>query len=218
MTFEFTTKRARASSSFQSVVVQNILPTFYREMYKCCSENLVVQSVFHLSKLWKTKFLLLCDVILLVRLEEKFGIDYSWQWMGENDSARSLAQDRSPHPYLAGLVTTQQPGRVHLPQTPRSQCVMKGRVELWVLLLGRVSTGAFDRHPTTSLQQQIPNSKGKRKNSQRCENTREESSNRSEGGSVAGSGNARANVTQRMLLVVARVTPWRHVTHSQPIR
>ena len=35
--------------------------------------------IFHLSKLWKaTKFFILCDVILLVRLEEKFGIDHWW--------------------------------------------------------------------------------------------------------------------------------------------
>ena len=27
---------------------------------------------FHLSKLWKAKFSILCDVIFLVRLEEKF--------------------------------------------------------------------------------------------------------------------------------------------------
>ena len=32
---------------------------------------------FHLSKLWKVKFSILCDVIFLVRLQEKFDIDHS---------------------------------------------------------------------------------------------------------------------------------------------
>ena len=33
--------------------------------------------IFYLSKLWKAKFFILCDVIFLVRLQEKFEIDYS---------------------------------------------------------------------------------------------------------------------------------------------
>ena len=36
--------------------------------------------IFHLSKLWKTKFSILCDVIFLVRLQ--FEIDHSWGWKG----------------------------------------------------------------------------------------------------------------------------------------
>ena len=32
---------------------------------------------FHLSKLWKAKFFILCDVLFLVRLQEKFEIDHS---------------------------------------------------------------------------------------------------------------------------------------------
>ena len=32
--------------------------------------------IFHLSKLWKAKFFILCDVIFLVRLTEKFDIDH----------------------------------------------------------------------------------------------------------------------------------------------
>ena len=47
--------------------------------------------IFHLSKLWKAEFLILCDEIFLVRLQEKFEIDHSclqlfrarggkWQW------------------------------------------------------------------------------------------------------------------------------------------
>ena len=40
--------------------------------------------IFILSKLWKGTFLILWDVILLVRLQEKFDIDYSWEWRGKN--------------------------------------------------------------------------------------------------------------------------------------
>ena len=39
--------------------------------------------IFHLGKLWKTKFSILCDVILLVRLQETFEIDHSWEWKGK---------------------------------------------------------------------------------------------------------------------------------------
>ena len=39
-----------------------ILPTFYREMYEWCSENWWL-IIFHLSKLWKAKFFIMCDVI-----------------------------------------------------------------------------------------------------------------------------------------------------------
>ena len=33
--------------------------------------------MFHLSKLWKATFFVLCDAILLVRLQGKFEIDHS---------------------------------------------------------------------------------------------------------------------------------------------
>ena len=36
--------------------------------------------IFHLSKLGKAKFFLLCDVIFLVRLQGKFDIDHSCGW------------------------------------------------------------------------------------------------------------------------------------------
>ena len=36
--------------------------------------------IFHLSKLWKAKFSILCDVIFLVRLQGKFESDHSWEW------------------------------------------------------------------------------------------------------------------------------------------
>ena len=34
--------------------------------------------IFHLSKLWRARFSILCDGILLVRLQEKFEFDHSW--------------------------------------------------------------------------------------------------------------------------------------------
>ena len=36
-------------------------------------------TIFDLSKLWKAKFSILCDVIFVVRLEEKFDSDQSWE-------------------------------------------------------------------------------------------------------------------------------------------
>ena len=38
--------------------------------------------IFHLSKLWKATFSILCDVTFLVRLRWKFDIDHSWEWKG----------------------------------------------------------------------------------------------------------------------------------------
>ena len=35
--------------------------------------------ILHLSKLWKATFFILCNVIFLVRLQENFGIDHSWE-------------------------------------------------------------------------------------------------------------------------------------------
>ena len=37
--------------------------------------------IFHPSKLWQAKFFILCDVIFLVRLQGKFYIDHSWEWV-----------------------------------------------------------------------------------------------------------------------------------------
>ena len=56
-----------------------ILQTFKE---KCMSEVVRIGSVilFHLGKLWKTKFSTLCDVTFLVRLQGKFEIDHSWEW------------------------------------------------------------------------------------------------------------------------------------------
>ena len=35
--------------------------------------------IFHLSKVRKAKFFILCDVIFLVRLQGKVEIDHSWE-------------------------------------------------------------------------------------------------------------------------------------------
>ena len=43
--------------------IQYILSTFQREMYKWCIQNWQRIIIFHLSKLWKAKFSILCDVI-----------------------------------------------------------------------------------------------------------------------------------------------------------
>ena len=59
-----------------------ILPTFQREMYKRGSENRYSIIIFRLSKLWKAMFSTVCDVIFLVRLQEKFDIDHFWEWEG----------------------------------------------------------------------------------------------------------------------------------------
>ena len=50
-------------------------------MRKCTSEVVRIGSItiFHLSKLCKAKFFILCDVIFLVSLKEKFEIDHSWE-------------------------------------------------------------------------------------------------------------------------------------------
>ena len=46
---------------------------------KCISEvaRICITIIFHLSKLWKAKLSLLCDVIFLVGLKGKFDIDHS---------------------------------------------------------------------------------------------------------------------------------------------
>ena len=51
-------------------------------MCKWGSENWYSIVIFHPSKLWKAKFSILCDVILLVRLHGKCNIDHFWKWKG----------------------------------------------------------------------------------------------------------------------------------------
>ena len=50
----------------------------------CMSDVARIRSIitFHLSKLWKVKFSILCDVIFLVSLQGNFDIDHSWEWKG----------------------------------------------------------------------------------------------------------------------------------------
>ena len=48
-----------------------------RSMYKWGGANWYTKIIFHLSKLWKAKFFILCDVVFLVRLQGKFEIDHS---------------------------------------------------------------------------------------------------------------------------------------------
>ena len=50
----------------------------------CMSDEARICSIitFHLSKLWKVKFSILCDVIFLVRLQGNFDIDHSQEWKG----------------------------------------------------------------------------------------------------------------------------------------
>ena len=44
--------------------------------------RIYIKIIFHLSKLWQSKFSLLCDVIFLVGQEGKFDIDHSQEWKG----------------------------------------------------------------------------------------------------------------------------------------
>ena len=80
-----TRENGRSSYPFNPLIPEfkkYILPTFYRVMYTWCNENLEEQSFFYLSKLWKAKLFILCNVILLGRLKEKFELDHSWEWEG----------------------------------------------------------------------------------------------------------------------------------------
>ena len=67
---------------FHSQVQKVHSPNLPKE--KCMSAVVRIGSIinFHLSKLWKAKFFTLCDVIFLVRLQDKFEIDHSWEWKG----------------------------------------------------------------------------------------------------------------------------------------
>ena len=70
------------------------LDPFYSQAQKVHSPNLPKEKrisevarigniiIFHQSKLWKPKFVILCAVICPVRLQIKFGSDHSWEWKG----------------------------------------------------------------------------------------------------------------------------------------
>ena len=71
-----------AQQPFHAQVQKSTFSQPFKE--KCISDVVRIDSIiiFHLSKLWKVKFFILCDVTFLVRLQEKFEIDYSWWWKG----------------------------------------------------------------------------------------------------------------------------------------
>ena len=62
----------------------------------CISDVARICSIitFHLSKLGKVKFSILCNVIFLVRLQGNFDIDHSWEWKGLTWLRQSLPQGR----------------------------------------------------------------------------------------------------------------------------
>ena len=64
---------------------QRGIATFFQPFNeKCMCEVGRIASIiiFHLSKLWKAKFFILCGVIFVVRLQGKFDIDHPWEWKG----------------------------------------------------------------------------------------------------------------------------------------
>ena len=67
--------------------------------YKCLSDIHVVRVgsliIFHLCKLWKAEFSILCDVKFLVRLHRKCEIDQSWQWKPMGNAVESRVAHRN---------------------------------------------------------------------------------------------------------------------------
>ena len=57
-------------------------PNFLTDKYISKVVRISSMIIFYLSKLWKAKFSIQFDVILLVRLQGKFDIDHSWEWKG----------------------------------------------------------------------------------------------------------------------------------------
>ena len=66
-------------SPFHSQVQKVHSPNLPEE--NCMSEVVRIGSIiiFHLSKLWKAKFFILCEVTFLVRLQGRLEIDHSWE-------------------------------------------------------------------------------------------------------------------------------------------
>ena len=52
--------------------------------------------IFHLSKLWKAEFSILCDVIFLVRLQEKFELDHGLGVRGFTAAHAKMSYENSP--------------------------------------------------------------------------------------------------------------------------
>ena len=80
-----------ASSKCSIQMCENFYHSWAHKVYSpnllksdCMSDVARICSIitFHLSKLWKVKFSILCDVIFLVRLQGNFDIDHSQEWKG----------------------------------------------------------------------------------------------------------------------------------------
>ena len=129
-----------------------LVTTFTPKLSKSEAMRIGSIIIFHLSKLWKAKFLILCDVIFLVR-QEKFDIGHPWQWRqvdsGNEDwgSIRSAiiliirgliehGRPRSGYPicYCTSLIT----GRHRMTQRP----IIKW---WWVLQFPRIIVKRCDR-------------------------------------------------------------------------
>ena len=81
-TFVFTSLALVWTNPFTPKFKHYILPDFKE---KCTNEVVTIGiciSIFHLSELWKAKFFILCDVLILVGLQGKSEIDHSWEWKG----------------------------------------------------------------------------------------------------------------------------------------
>ena len=80
--FRFIPKRGWKQRFRLTLSLPSSKSTFFQPFKeKCISEVMSIGRIiiFRLSKLWKPKFFILCDAILLVRLQEKFEIDHSTQ-------------------------------------------------------------------------------------------------------------------------------------------
>ena len=72
----------RSRQPFHSQVPKVHSPNLSKEKYMGEVVRIGSVIIFYLSKLWKAKFSLLCDVIFLERLQGKFEIYHPWDWKG----------------------------------------------------------------------------------------------------------------------------------------
>ena len=67
--------------------------------------------IFHLSKLWKAKFLILFDVILLVRLQGKFDIDIGGEGVNPfTPKSNQFQISPAPSPEMFNMAQHKEPG------------------------------------------------------------------------------------------------------------
>ena len=79
-----TLRRTRATSPgwvnpfTPTAISKSTLSQHFKE--RCISEVVRIVSIiiYHLSKLWKATFFILCGVVFLMRLQEKFELDHCW--------------------------------------------------------------------------------------------------------------------------------------------